>query len=126
MCLHCCMQNTATGFLPYMLLFRWKPRDLRAPLGAIQSPGDVDTDAWLSQPARTLKQANVSLADARAAMIRAHKMSGKQHQHSTGDLVKVSTRVLPLRVTSTQTQKVLPKFIDPFPVLSVVLPKLSS
>jgi hypothetical protein len=52
-------------------------------------------------------------------MIRAHKASDKSHVYAAGDLVKISTRVLPLRITSTQKPKLLPKYIGPFLVVSV-------
>jgi hypothetical protein len=56
---------------------------------------------------------------ARDAMIRAHKASTSPHEYRVGDKVKVSTRVLPIRCTSTTSLKLHPKYIGPFTVLDV-------
>jgi hypothetical protein len=117
--------HTATGFTPRMLLFGWCPRDLRAPLFAVAPHdekvqcGDRDIDVWLNNRSHALRKAQISLEGAREAMIRAHKASGNHHVYAAGDLVKISTRVLPLRITSTQKPKLLPKYIGPFSVVSV-------
>ena len=93
--------HTATGYTPHMLLFGWSPRDLRAPVlsaafaDGIVSSGDKDIDVWLHDRAKTLRKAQISLEAAREAMIRAQKVSDKSHVYGVGDLVKVSTRVLP-------------------------------
>jgi hypothetical protein len=97
--------HTATGFTPHFTLFGWSPRDLRAPLFSAApddkkvSSGDKDIDVWLHTRASALRKAQISLESAREAMIRAHKASDKPHVYAAGDLVKISTRVLPLRIT---------------------------
>jgi hypothetical protein len=96
-----------------------RDRDLRAPLAAPDRSGNKDVDLWLRSSKRAFEKAQVSLEAARAAMIRAQKATGKHHTYEVGDLVKVSTRVLPLRAPSTQVAKLLPKWIGPFTVLSV-------
>ena len=53
-------------------------------------------------------------------MIRAYKPAANPHEYSVGDLVKVSTRVLPVRCSSTQVAKLLPRFIGPFEVTEIV------
>jgi hypothetical protein len=111
--------HTATGYTPHMLLFGGSPRDLRAPLAAPDNSGNRDIDVWLRSRKGAFEKANVSLVAARAAMIRAQKATGKHHTYKSGDLVKVSTRVLPLRATSNQVVKLLPKWIASFTVLSV-------
>jgi transposase InsO family protein len=111
--------HTATGYTPHMLLFGWSPRDLRAPLAAEEKSGDKDVDLWLRSRRRAFEKAQVSLEAARAAMIRAQKHADNYHTYEVGDQVKVSTRVLPLRATSTQVAKLMPKWIGPFTVESV-------
>jgi transposase InsO family protein len=117
--------HTATGFTPHMLLFGWNPRDIRAPLfsGEHSDPelhsGDADIDAWLRSRAQALRKAQVSLEHARDAMIRAHNASDKPHVYKVGDLVKISTNALPLRVDASQKPKLMPKYIGPFLVVSV-------
>ena len=111
--------HTATGYTPHMLLFGWSPRDLRAPLVSTETSGNKDVDLWLRSRKRDFEKASHSLEAARAAMIRAQTASEKHHTYQEGDLVKVSTRVLPLRSTSTQVPKLAPKWIGPFTVLSV-------
>ena len=44
------------------------------------------------------------------------------HEYAPGDLVEVSTRVLPVRCSTTQSAKSLPKYIGPFSVVEVVNP----
>jgi hypothetical protein len=90
---------------------------VRAPLLAGESvdndpemdSGDLDIDAWLKTSAHVLRKALVSLEAAleaaRAAMILAHKASGKPHTYCVGDLVKISTKALPLHLSSTQKPK---------------------
>jgi RNase H-like domain found in reverse transcriptase/Integrase zinc binding domain/Reverse transcriptase (RNA-dependent DNA polymerase)/Integrase core domain len=117
--------HTATGFTPHMLLFGWNPRDLRAPLysGENADPdmcsGDADVDEWLRTRAHALRKAQVSLENAREAMIRAQKASDKAHVYKAGDLVKISTNALPLHLDSTQKPKLMPKYIGPLLVVSV-------
>ena len=55
-------------------------------------------------------------------MIVAHKAAISSHVYAPGDLVNVSTRVLPVRCSTTQTANVLPKYIGPFSVVEVVNP----
>jgi hypothetical protein len=57
---------------------------------------------------------------ARAAMIRARR-SEFVPEYQVGDLVKVSTRVLPLRCSSTQHAKLQPKYIGPFTIKEKLL-----
>jgi hypothetical protein len=83
------------------------------------SSGHRDIDVWLHTRAKTLRKAQVSLESARQAMIRAQKSYGTPHVYAVDDLVKISTRALPLRLESTQKPKLLPKYIGPFTVVSV-------
>lgn len=98
---------------------------MRAPLFAADSnddkvsSGDSDIDIWLNTRARTLRQAQVSLESTHQSMIRAHKGSEKCHVYVAGDMVKFSTKVLPLRMMSTQQPKLLPKYVEAFEVLSI-------
>jgi hypothetical protein len=116
--------HTATGFTPHMVLFGWNPRDLRAPLLSGESvdpemcSGDPDVDEWLRTRAHALRKAQVSLENAREAMIRAHQASDKPHVYAAGDLVKISTNALPLHLHSTQKPKLMPKYIGPMLVVS--------
>ena len=48
----------------------------------------------------------------------AHKAASSSH--TPADLVKVSTRVLPVCYSSTQTADLLPKYIGPFSVIEAV------
>jgi hypothetical protein len=117
--------HTATGYTPHMLLFNWSPSDLRAPLfssdlaGEHFCSGDKDVDIWLQNRSKALRKAQISLESGRQAMIRAQNASDKAHVYAVGDLVKVSTKVLPLRLSSTQKPKLLPKYIGPMTVVSV-------
>ena len=52
-------------------------------------------------------------------MIRAQKASEKLHVYVAGDLVKMSTKALPLHLCGTQKPKLMPKCIGPMLVLSV-------
>ena len=67
-----------------------------------------------------LRKAGLSLEAARAAMIRAYKPAANPHEYSVGDLVNVSTHVLPVRCSFTQVAKLLPRFIGPFEVTEIV------
>jgi hypothetical protein len=117
--------HTATGYTPHMLLFGWSPRDLRAPLfsselaGEKFCSGDRDVDVWLHKRSKALRKAAISLESARQAMIRAQNASDKAHVYAVDDLVKVSTKVLPLHLSSTQKAKLLPKYIGPMTVVAV-------
>jgi transposase InsO family protein len=117
--------HTATGFTPHTILFGWNPRDIRAPLlsGVHDdhdlNSGDSDIDAWLKSRAHALRKAQVSLEHAREAMIRAQKASDKPHVYKVGDLVKISTDALPLRIEASQKPKLMPKYIGPLLVVSV-------
>ena len=55
-------------------------------------------------------------------MIDAHKAAPNAHQYASGNLVRVSTRVLPMRCSSTQIARLLPRYIGPFIVTEVVHP----
>ena len=112
--------HSATGFTPHRLLFGWTPRDLRAPLLTVPGSEYPEIEQWLSQRQNDLRRAGLSLENARAAMIRAYKPAPNPHEYAIGDLVKVSTRVLPIRITSTQAPKLLPRFIGPFEVTEIV------
>ena len=110
--------HSSTGFTPHRLLFGWCPRDLRAPLSSDAQSRDPEVEQWLRDRRSELARAQVSMEAARQAMIRAHRASCNAHVYHPGDLVKVSTRVLPVRCTSTQVPKLLPKYIGPFTVAS--------
>jgi hypothetical protein len=47
-------------------------------------------------------------------MIVARYADAKAHVYNPGDLIKVSTRVLPLHAPSTQVAKLQPRWIGPF------------
>jgi hypothetical protein len=92
------------------------------------SSGHRDIDVWLHARAKGLRKGQVSLESARQAMIRAQKATGTPHVYKAGDLVKISTRALPLHLESTQKPKLLPKYMqvhDKFNVVDV-RPWLSS
>ena len=112
--------HSATGYTPHRLLFGWTPRDLRVPMLSASAPRFPEIEVWLSQRQNDLRKAGVSLEAARAAMIRASKPSSNPHEYCVGDLVKVSTRVLPVRCSTTQVAKLLPRFIGPFEVTEIV------
>ena len=76
-------------------------------------------DVWMHTRAHDLRKAEVALKSAREAMNHAHKASDKSHVYVAGHMVRISTSVLPLRMTSTQKPKLLPKYIGPFEVLFV-------
>jgi hypothetical protein len=61
-----------------------------------------DIDAWLALRKQQLKHAQVNVEYARAAMVKAGRTASSTRSFAVGDQVKVSTRVLPQRVTSTQ------------------------
>jgi hypothetical protein len=107
--------HTSTGFTPHRLLFGWVPRDLRAPLTCPSDSDHADVEEWLRTRSDQLRAAQVKLEHARAAMIKA-RHSEYMPSYQPGDLVKVSTRVLPLRCSSTQKAKLQPKYIGPFTV----------
>ena len=108
--------HMATGFTPHFLLMGWSPRDLRAPLSLQMSSQHGEIDQWLERRRKDFQRANVSLERARSAMISAQKASAKAHKYTPGALVKVSTRVLPLRPGSTQLTKLLQSWIGPLRV----------
>jgi hypothetical protein len=114
--------HSATGYTPHHLLFGWTPRDLRAPLALPASIDHSDIDKWLEDRSQQLQLAQLSMEHAREAMIAARKASARAHLYVSGDLVKVSTRVLPLRTSSTQIHKLQHKWIGPFTVLKQVNP----
>lgn len=57
----------------------------------------LEVYVWLSQRQEHLREAGVSLEAAWAAMIHAYKPSSNPREYYAGDLVKVSTRFLPVR-----------------------------
>jgi hypothetical protein len=67
--------------------------------------------------AKSPRTRDVSLENARDAMIRSLKASDKPHK--VGDLVRISTYALSLQVEASQTPKLMPKYIGPFLVVSV-------
>ena len=79
-----------------------------------------EVEEWLLQRHDELWKAGLSIEGARAAMIRAYKPAANPHEYSLGDLVKVSTRVLIVRCSSTQVAKLLPRFICHFEVTEIV------
>jgi hypothetical protein len=114
--------HTATGYTPHHLLFEWQPRDLRVPLTLLPASDYPDVDAWLEERATQMRSAQLSLERMRQAMITARNSSARAHVYHPDDLVKVSTRVLPLRGSSTQVRKLQPKWIGPFSVAEQVNP----
>ena len=114
--------HSATGYTPHHLMFGWTPRDLRAPLISGVTSDFPHISEWAKSRASDFQAAKLHIEHAQAAMIRAHKASDNAHVYQPDDLVKVSTRALPIRMTSTQTVKLLPKYIGPFRVTEVVNP----
>ena len=112
--------HSATGYTPHRLLFGWTPRDLRVPMLSTCAPEFPEVEEWLLQRHDELRKAGLSLEAARAAMIRAYKPVANPHEYSVGDLVKVSTRVLPVRCSSTQVAQLLPRIIGPFEVPEIM------
>jgi hypothetical protein len=55
-------------------------------------------------------------------MIVAQHTSAQAHEYFPGDLVIISTRVLPLRVPSAQARKLTPKWIGLSPIITEVNP----
>jgi hypothetical protein len=107
------------------LLFGWTPQDLRVPFAVAElNKTDIakNVDAWLQQRKAELQKAQVHLEYARAAMIKARISAASSRTYAVGDQVKVSTRVLPLRVASTQFEKFQPKYLGPFTVVEIVNP----
>ena len=115
--------HSATGCTPRQLLFGWNPRDLRVPLFVADVKEFPVFEQWLQSRKEDLKKAGVSLEHARTVMIDAHKAAPNAHQYASGNLVKVSTRVVPMRCSSMQTAKLLPRYIGPFTVTEVVHPR---
>lgn len=111
--------HSATGYTPHRLLFGWCPRDLRAPLSINTQSPHADVEVWLHTRADELSKAHIALEHARSVMIKAHKASDRAHAYHTGDLVKVSTKVVDVVSTSTQAPKLQPKYIGPFKVVAV-------
>lgn len=64
-----------------------------------------NVDAWLKLRSEQLKQDNINLEHARTAMMKARKAAASTVTYAVGDQIKVSQRVLPLRVPSTQSVK---------------------
>ena len=65
------------------------------------APAFPQVEEWLLQRQDELRKAGLSLEAACGLMIRAYKPAANPHEYSVGDLVKVSTRVLPVRCSST-------------------------
>jgi hypothetical protein len=117
--------HSSTGYTPHQLLFGWSPTDVRAPFAAaaLKLTKDCsDIDRWLIERAEDLKKAQVSLEYARAAMVRAHKKGVKSYTYKAGDQVKVTTEHLPVRGTSTQAAKLMPRYVGPFTIAEQVNP----
>jgi hypothetical protein len=55
-------------------------------------------------------------------MVKAGQTASSTRSLAVGAQVKVSTRVLPLRVTSTQSKKLMDKYLDPYQVIEGVNP----
>ena len=79
-------------------------------------------EQWLQNRKEDPKKAGVSSDHARTVMIDPHTAAANAHQYASGNLVKVSTRVLPMRCSSTQIARLLPRYIGPFIVTEVVHP----
>jgi hypothetical protein len=70
-------------------------------------------DAWLITRASALRKAQVPLETASQAMIRVHKASGQPDTYAADNLVKTSTRALPLPLGPTQKPHMMPTYIRP-------------
>jgi transposase InsO family protein len=114
--------HSSTGFTPHTLLFGWTPRDIRAPLAAFNpiSKSLPDVESWLLSRRDEFEQAHIARERVRQGLRRDRKASARAHSYEVGDLVKVSTRVLPFRVSPAQTPKLLPLWLGPFKVLEHV------
>jgi transposase InsO family protein len=100
--------HTTLGCTPHLVLFGWNTRDLHAPLYAVDSDplsGDQDVDEWLRNRSHALRKAQVSLEHARESMIRAQKAADKPHVYAVGDVVKISTKALPIQGGEHSRQK---------------------
>jgi hypothetical protein len=69
-------------------------------LAATFLPG---VESWLLSRRDEFAQAHIALERVRQAMRRDRRASARAHSYEAGDLVKVSTRVLPLRASSAQS-----------------------
>jgi hypothetical protein len=63
----------------------------------------ADVDEWLKDRSKRLQLAQLLMEHAREASIAACKALAQAHPYISGDSVKVSTRVLPLRVFYTNS-----------------------
>ena len=86
-----------------MLLFGWAPCDLRVNLLVADATELPAVEHWVNERREDLQQASVSFEHARQSMIIAHKAALTSHEYASGEFVKVSTRALPVRCSTTQT-----------------------
>lgn len=111
--------HSATGTIPHRLLFGSCPCDIRAPLQSV-SAGDSDMDTILHRCKRCFESAGIALHRVRQEIIRASKRSLNAFVYKPGDLVKISTRIVPRREPSTQVHKLWPRYLGPFEVVEEV------
>jgi hypothetical protein len=105
---------------PFLTLFCWTSRDIRGPFTAFNPGSNIppDIESWLLSHRDDFAQACIALERVRQATRRDRKASARVHSHEAGgDLVKLSTRILPFLVLPAQTPKLLFLWLGPFKVI---------